>query len=102
MEQYELFFNDFMTGTLGPTAQYWCIYIYMVNRVHRDIMWAVQTNDVNAYIAILSAVIDIFFGLNRPNYARWVVLFLRQLETAAPQSYMVLKKGAFSIRQTPA
>ena len=34
-------------------------------------MRALWTNDVNSYISILPAVIDIFFGLNRPKYARW-------------------------------
>ena len=32
-------------------------------------MRAVRTNDVDGYVAILPAVIDIFFSLNRPNYA---------------------------------
>ena len=100
MVQYEHFFNDVMHGKLGPTAQYWCIYVYMINRIHRDLMRAVRTNNVDGYIAILPAMIGIFFGLNRPNYARWGVLFLNQLEKAAPESLMVLKTGAFSIRRT--
>ena len=100
LKQYELYFNSVMGGALGPTAQYWAIYIFMVNRIHRELMRALRTNDVNSYISILPAVIDIFFGLNRPNYARWAVLFLQKLSTASPQTRSVLEKGAFSIRRT--
>ena len=89
-----------MSGELGPTAQYWSMYIYMINQIHRDLMRGVRTNNVDQYIDILPAVIDIFFGLNRINYARWGVLFLNKLETAAPQSLSVLKAGGFLIRRT--
>ncbi|XP_014678737.1 PREDICTED: uncharacterized protein LOC106818551, partial [Priapulus caudatus] len=100
MEQYEQFFSNAMQGSMGPTAQYWCGYIYFINRVHRDLMRAVRTNDVESYITILPTVIDVFFGLNRPNYARWGVLFLTTLQAADPKIRAVLEKGAFSIRRT--
>ena len=100
MEQYEQYFINVMQGELGPTAQYWCGYVYMINRVHRDLMRAVRTNDIDSYIAILPAVIDALFGLNRPNYGRWGVLFLEKLKSADPKVRTVLEKGAFSIRQT--
>ena len=63
-------------------------------------MRAMGTNNIEDYISTLPAVIDIFFALNRTNYARWGVLFLNQLESAAPQAKMVLKAGSFSIRRT--
>ena len=40
------------------------------------------------------------FGLNRPNYARWGVLFLNQLAKGAPQSQAVLQSGAFSMERS--
>lgn len=76
------------------------VLLYMVNRVHRAFMRAVHTNDIDGYISILPAIIDIYFGLNRPNYARWGVLFLNQLAKASPECQAVLKAGAFSIRRT--
>ena len=100
MNQYELFFHDVMNGKLGPTAQYWGMYIFMVNRVHRDLMRALRTNDIDAYISVLPWLIDIFFGLNRPNYARWGVLFLDKLMAMDPECHTVLQSGAFSIRRT--
>ena len=62
-------------------------------------MRAVRTNNTDSYIAMLPAVIDVFFGLNRPNYAHWGVLYLEKLRTANPQIRSVLEKGAFSIRR---
>jgi len=100
MAQYESFFVQVMQGELGPTAQYWCTYVFMINRLHRDLMRAVRTNNIEQYITILPAVIDIFFCLNRPNYARWGVLFLEKLNSADPNIRTVLEKGAFSIRRT--
>lgn len=100
MQQYEQYFQKVLNGELGPTAQYWAIYVYMINRVHRDLMRALRTNNVEEYISALPAIIDIFFALNRTNYARWGVLFLNQLERAPPQAKTVLKAGAFSMRRT--
>ena len=100
MEQYEKFFANVMQGALGPTAQYWCGCVYLIHRVHRDVMRALRTNDIESYITILPTVINVFFGLNRPNYARWGVLFLTKLEAADPQIRTVLETGAFSIRRT--
>ena len=84
MQQYEQYFQKVMNGEIGPTAQYWAMYVYMINRVHRDLMRAMRTNNIEDYISALPAVIDIFFALNRTNYARWGVIFLNQLESAAP------------------
>ena len=72
----------------------------MINRVHRELMHAVCTNDIDAYITILLILIDIFFALNRPNYARWGILCYFKLTKAAPQIQRVLQLGAFSIRRT--
>jgi len=82
LEKYERLFSNVLNGSLGPTIQYWSIHIYMINRVHRDLMRAVRTNDVEGYIKILPSVIDNFFSLNHLNYARWGVLFLNQLQMA--------------------
>ena len=82
MEKYKEFFDGTLDGKLGLTAQYWAMYIVMITGVHRNLMRAVRTNDVSAYIAVLPQVISIFFALNRQNYARWGILFLKKLETA--------------------
>ena len=94
---YDRFFNQVLTGSLKETAQYWCQYIYFINRLYREL---VRTNDAAGYIKILPAVTDVFFILHRPNYARWTTLFRTKLETASADTLALLKNGAFSIRRS--
>jgi hypothetical protein len=94
MHEYDLYFTRAMNGDVGPTAQYWTMYVYMVNRVHRDLMRAVRTNDVDGYINILPALIDIFFNLIDQ------ITHVGQLEMADPRIRAVLQAGAFSLRRT--
>ena len=100
MRQYETFFHETMDGRLGPTATFWTTYVFIVNRVYRDLQRAVRTNDVSGYLAVLPTLVDIFFALNRQNYARWGTLFLDKLHNAEPQFRAILERGAFSIRHT--
>ncbi len=52
------------------------------------------------YIEILPSLIEIFFALNRPNYAHWGSYFLERLKHLDPAALDILKAGAFSIRRT--
>lgn len=99
-EKYERFFQDVIAGKHGGTAAYWAIYVYLINRVYRDLQRAVRTNDVDRYIQILPEVIDVFFALNRPNYARWGSLFLNKLQNMDPKAREILEAGGMSIRRT--
>ena len=38
LRSYNAFFKSIMNGELGPTAQYWAQYIYMINRLHCELM----------------------------------------------------------------
>ena len=100
LKSYNIFFKQVMDGQLGPTAAYWSTYVYMVNRVYRQLQQAMHTNDVDLYVSVLPTVLDIFFGLNRPNYARWGCLFLQKLQSLQPECRELLDLGAFSIRRT--
>ena len=100
IDLYEHFLHKMINGSHGPNAQFWANYIYLINRVLRAAQRSVKTNDVDSYISIFPALLDVFFGLNRPNYARWGTLFLKKLETAAPKVKEILDMGAFSIRRT--
>ena len=100
VRKYKVYFNEELRGQLGPTAQYWTMYVYMVNRVHRELQRTVRTNDVRSYISILDTILNLFFALNRPIYARWATLFLSVMKNANPTIREILDKGAFSIRRT--
>ena len=97
MTKYENFFCD---GKYGSTAAYWAIYVYFINRVNWQLQRAVRTNDVDGYIHVLSSIIEIFFYLNRPNYARSGSLFLHKLQQMNPKAREILEAGAMSIRRT--
>ena len=99
LQKYEEFFQKVLDGKLGSTAQFWAIYIFMINRLHRELQRCVKMNDVGGYIKIFPTLLVVYFALNRPNYARWGTLFLHKLKSADPE-LRVLENGAFSIRRT--
>ena len=66
MQKYKDFLHSVMVGSHGPTAQFWGIYVFLINRVHRELQRCVKTNDVDRYIAVFPAILDVFFALNRP------------------------------------
>lgn len=57
-------------------------------------------NDVDGYISVFLFVLDVFFALHRPNYARWGTLFIQRLLTADPALRDIFQKEAFSVRRT--
>ena len=57
MGEFDVYLKKAMDEDLGPAAQYWSMYVHIVNRVNRDL---IRTNDVDGYIKILPAMIDIF------------------------------------------
>ena len=100
LKRYDEFFHNIMDGHQGSTAAYWAIYVYLINRIYRELQRAIRTNNVKGYIEILPYVNEIFFALNRPHYARWGSLFLHKLRQMDPKAYDILQAGAFSIRRT--
>lgn len=100
LQMYEDYFQSILDGHLGPTAQFWAIYIYLINRLHRELQRCVKTNDVAGYVNVFPKLLVVYFALNRPNYARWGTLFLQKLKRSDLKLHEVLEKGAFSIRRT--
>ena len=100
IKRYETYFHDVIDGKYGTTAAYWAIYAYLMNRVYRELQRAVRTNDVDSFIQVLPRVIEVFFALNRPNYARWGTLFLHKLKNMDQKAREILEAGAMSIRRT--
>ena len=100
LSSFETYFNRTIRGDFGPTAAYWATYVYFMNRIFRNLQRAVRTNDVDLYVETFPFVLDMFFALNRPNYARWGSLFLDKLKNLPPSCRESLRMGAFSIRRT--
>ena len=57
LQKYEQFFQSIMVGAKGPMAQFWGTYIFLVNRIHRELQRCVKMNDVDGYIAVFPAVL---------------------------------------------
>ena len=68
-ERYNGFFANALNGLLGKSVQYWTIYIFLINRVYRNLQRCVRMNVLRGYKYILPIVLDVVFALNRPNYA---------------------------------
>ena len=97
LQKYEDFFQRVLEGSLGSTAQFWAIYIFLTNRIHRELQRCVKTNDISDYIEIFPTLLVVYFAQNRPNYARWGTLLLQKLKSAHTR---FVENGAFSIRRT--
>ena len=90
-----------LDGTQGPTPRFYMQYINRINLYH-IIDRAVRECDVNLYTWALTQAVDIFFGTNRQNYARWMSKHQLDLMNL-PSTRLGLKEmliGLFSIRRT--
>ena len=94
MNMYEEYLHQLIQGSNGPMAQYWAIFIYLINRLYRELETCVKTNNVAGYFAVLPKVLDVFFALNRPNCARWGCLFLEKLGNATVEQCNILDNDA--------
>lgn len=83
---YCAYTEETLAGAQGKTPQYWMTYVKMVDLYHQ-LDRATRENDVSMFIEVLSECTDVFFALNRPNYARYMskyCLDLLNLETTHP------------------
>lgn len=46
LTKYEEFLQKMVEGSHGPTAQYWALYVYLINRLHRELRRCVKTTGV--------------------------------------------------------
>ena len=100
MKKFEEYLESTMKGEHGPTAAYWATYVYMINRLYREFVRCIRMNDLENYKQVLPYLNDVFFGLNRPNYARYTSLLIQKLRNAPSDCVKILKNGAFSVRRT--
>ena len=99
---YDDYSDRTRSGIYGATVQFWFSYIDLV-QVYRLFDRACRTNDIDLFIYALGQMIPIFFAANRPNYARWMVVYhlnLLNMHITHPGVIDTLFKGALSIRRT--
>ena len=70
-------YADFWQETeLGRTAQFWLQYVNYIHLYH-DFSRSIKDGNLELFIRCLPKFTNIFFALDHPNYARWMVKFLR-------------------------
>ena len=91
-----------LNGEQGPTAQFYMQHVQRVN-LYLIIDRAIRESDVDLFTWALTQAIDIFFGCNRQNYARWMSKYqldLMNITITHPGLKELLVEGLFSIRRT--
>ena len=76
-------------------------YVEMIH-LYQDFSRSAGTGDFNTYILSITKI-TIFFGLNQPNYARWLVKYHSNLllePNTQPEVYEGFKKGMFGIKRS--
>ena len=69
VDKYEEFTDRTRSGEHGKTALFWMRYIDLVE-LYLLFSRACHTNDLELFIYTLGKMCSVFFGTNRPNYAR--------------------------------
>ena len=52
LQMYEEYFQSVLDGNLELTAKFCTLYIFLINRLHRELQRCVKTNDVIGYIKV--------------------------------------------------
>ena len=95
------FFQDTKEGKLGKTAQFWKSYINFMHLCH-EFTQSIIMGDLEVFISCLPKLTNIFFGLNHPNYVRWLVKYyhsILKLNETHPEVYNEFKEGWFARRR---
>ena len=99
--QYAMYMEDTLNGEREKTAQYWMMYVKIVDLIQL-LMRATKTNDVELYAYALFEI-SIFIVTNHHNYARWMSLYsldLANLKTKNLEVEKLLKNGGFIVNRT--
>ena len=72
-------------------------------RLYHDLTRSIKMGDLEVFVSYLPKLTNIFFALNHPNYARWLVKYydsILKLNETHPEVYNEFKQGWFAIRRT--
>ncbi len=78
MNKYDKFLQDTDRGLHGATAQYWMMYIDLVE-LYVLFSQAIRINDLDLYIYCFAEMSNIMFALNHTKYARYLLLMVLKL-----------------------
>lgn len=102
LSSYENYVNRTRRGDYGKTAQYYMIYIQLVN-YYITLSRSISMGDFEVYKYIIPKITNLFFMVNQENYARWCVKYsdnLNNIDETHPGLRDDFKKGFFGIKRT--
>lgn len=98
-EEYE---NDTIDGLHGKTAQYYAIYVRMIDN-YLLLTRSIRTGDFDLFKFVIPKIADLFFALNQQNYSRFLVLYhdaLCRVDESHPGLETSLRRGSFGSKRT--
>ena len=101
--KYAEFREDVRQGCLGKTAQFWLMYLDLM-QIQNLIHIAVQENDFELRLTGWKYFLPFYFALNKTNYARYgsfYVHFLERIESVHPGLKEMLQRFTYYIGTFP-
>ncbi|CAH1100731.1 unnamed protein product [Psylliodes chrysocephalus] len=99
---YKQYVNRTLQGNHGKTAHYYMIYIQLVN-YYVTLSRSIRMGDFEMFKYIIPKITNLFFMVNKQNYARWCVKYLDNLNNineTHPGLEDDFKKCFFGIKRT--
>ena len=102
IDDYNKFKENTRKGLNGLTAQYWMIYVELVDLYH-NFSCGTRSGNIELYVHSLELITDIFFCSNLSNYSRWSVRLhdnLLKIEETHPSLAREIRCGRFGVKRT--
>ncbi|GFW09601.1 hypothetical protein TNCV_3997071 [Trichonephila clavipes] len=104
LSAYQTFVEETRQGEHGKTAQFYLIYIQLVN-YYITLSRSIRMGDFEMFKYVIPKITNLFFAVNQPNYDRWCVKYsdnLNKVDETHPglkNDFMNGLKG-FGIKRT--
>ncbi|GFY58280.1 uncharacterized protein TNIN_444071 [Trichonephila inaurata madagascariensis] len=102
LSAYQKFVEETRHGEHGKTAKFYLIYIQLVN-YYIILSRSIRMGDFEMFKYVIPKITNLFFAVNQPNYARWCVKYLDNLNKV-DETHPGLKNdfmnGCFGIKRT--
>ncbi|GFU83084.1 uncharacterized protein TNCV_65541 [Trichonephila clavipes] len=102
LSAYQKFVEEKRQGEHGKTAQFYLIYIQLVN-YYVTLSRSIRMGDFKMFKYVIPKITNLFFAVNQPNYARWCVKYLANLnkvDKTHPGLKNDFMNGCFGIKRT--
>lgn len=102
LNKYKTFIKSTLNEEHGKTAKFYLQYVEFMG-IYFRFSRSIRTSNFELYIESLSEMADLFFIFNHQNYARWILMYQRnliQLRDDNSPLFDHFVQGAFGIKRT--